>query len=136
LLFRDVGHAALNTSTAISAKDHATPSNSPSVPRPVQWLGNNAGSKKNSRGVLVEKLFKWVAAIFISAAFALLSVSAFQQWTPPAHVTNKVIAMLIALQQFMVGSLGNVLTGTVFAVCAVGILVAAWRHEESKPQPL
>jgi len=84
----------------------------------------------------VEKLFNWVAAIFISGALALSSVSAFQLWTPPAHVTNKVIAMLIALRQFMVGLLGNVLTGIVFALCAAGILVAAWRHEESKPQPL
>lgn len=84
----------------------------------------------------MEKLFKWVAAIFVSATLALLSLSAFQQWAPPAHVTNKVIAMLIALQQFMVGFLGNVLTGLVFAVCAVGILVAAWRHKESSPQPL
>lgn len=76
----------------------------------------------------MDKFWKWAAAIFVSLVCGVLAVFSFQGWEAPANNTNKVIAMVLAVQKFLVGALGNTFSGLVFSAFAVGILVLAWRE--------
>lgn len=80
----------------------------------------------------MEKVLKWAAAIFVALACGLLAAFSFQGWESPASNSSKVVAMLLAVQKSLVGVLGGTLTGVLFAACAVGILVLAWRHKDGQ----
>jgi hypothetical protein len=76
----------------------------------------------------MQKLGTWVVALFIAAVCGLLSASAFQGWDHSGS-SNRIINMLIALEHFLVGAIGGIATGVVFALAALGVLYAAWTHE-------
>jgi len=82
----------------------------------------------------MEKFWTWAGAIFVSLVCGLLAAFSFQGWESPASNANRVVAMLLALQKSLAGMLGGTFTGLLFALCAVGILVLAWRHKGGQPE--
>lgn len=84
----------------------------------------------------MNKLFKWAAAVFVSLTCGLLAAFSFQNWESPAGNSNKIVSALLALQKFLVAQLGGTVTGLLFAACAVGILVLAWREPGQRPDVL
>lgn len=82
----------------------------------------------------MDKVWKWAGAVFVASACGVLSAFSFQGWESTGGSTNKVIAMLLALQNFLVGLLGGMATGLLFAACAIAVLVLAWRHQGDGPK--
>lgn len=80
----------------------------------------------------MNKFWKWLAALFVSLSCGVLAAFSFQGWESPASNSNKIVAMLLALQKSLVGLLGGTLTGLLFAFCAIGILILAWRHKDGE----
>lgn len=55
----------------------------------------------------MDKVLKWAGALFVASACGVLSAFSFQGWESHGGSTNKVIAMLLALQNFLVCLLGR-----------------------------
>lgn len=71
---------------------------------------------------------KWIAAGFVALVFAVLSFNAFIANDLSRQSSgNRLIAMLTELYGWLLGSIGAIPTGILFAVCAVGIIVLAVR---------
>jgi hypothetical protein len=71
---------------------------------------------------------KWIVAGFVALVFAVLSFNAFIANDLSRQSSgNRLIAMLTDLYGGLLGSIGAVPTGILFAVCAVGIVVLAVR---------
>ncbi len=81
----------------------------------------------------MEKFWKWTGAVFVASACGLLAAFSFMGWESPGSHANKVIAMLLALQKFLVGLLGDTATGLLFTACAIAVVVLAWRHGSDDP---
>ncbi len=81
----------------------------------------------------MNKFFKWAAAIFVSLTCGVLAAFSFQGWESPAGNSNKIVSALLAVQKLLVAQLGGTLTGLLFAACAIGILVLAWRDDGERP---
>ena len=71
---------------------------------------------------------KWIVAGFVAVVCAVLSFNAFIANDLSRQTRgNRLIAMLTDLYGWLMGTLGAVPTGVLFAVGAVGILVLAAR---------
>ncbi|WPG41113.1 hypothetical protein [Variovorax sp. EBFNA2] len=71
---------------------------------------------------------KWIAAGFVALVLAVLSFNAFIANDLSRQSSgNRLIAMLTDLYGWLLGSIGAIPTGILFAVCAVGIIVLAVR---------
>ena len=71
---------------------------------------------------------KWIVAGFVALVFAVLSFNAFIANDLSRQSSgNRLIAMLTDLYSGLLGSIGAVPTGILFAVCAVGTVVLAAR---------
>ncbi|PLC02459.1 hypothetical protein CY658_25075 [Variovorax sp. RO1] len=71
---------------------------------------------------------KWIVAGFVALVFAVLSFNAFIANDLSRQSSgNRLIAMLTDLYGWLLGSIGAVATGVLFAVCAVGIVALAVR---------
>lgn len=83
----------------------------------------------------MEKFWKWTGAVVVASACSVLATFSYMGWESPSSLANKAVAMLLALQKFLVGLLGDTATGLLFTACAVAVLVLAWRHESDDPKP-
>jgi len=71
---------------------------------------------------------KWIVAGFVALVFSVLSFNAFIANDLSRQTSgNRLIAMLTDLYGWLMGTLGAVPTGVLFAACAVGIVVLAVR---------
>lgn len=71
---------------------------------------------------------KWIVTAFLALVFAVLSFNAFIA-NDLAHQKggNRIIGMLVDLYGWLLANIGAVPSGILFAVCAVGIVVLAFR---------
>lgn len=71
-------------------------------------------------------MMKWLAAICLALVFAVLSFNAFiHNNLSQQKSSNRIIAMLTDLYSWLLSSFGGIPTGVLFAICAIGVVVAA-----------
>ncbi|RIX76775.1 hypothetical protein [Acidovorax cavernicola] len=71
---------------------------------------------------------KWIVAGFVALVFAVLSFNAFiANDLSRQRSGNRLIGMLTDLYGWLMGTIGSVPSGLLFAACAVGIVVLAVR---------
>lgn len=71
-------------------------------------------------------MLKWLVTAFLAITFAVLSFNAFISNNLSQQTNgNRLIGMLTDLYRWLVGTIGYTPTGLLFALCAVGIVVAA-----------
>ena len=76
---------------------------------------------------------KWLATIFLALAFAVLSFNAFiGNDLSRSKSSNRFVSMLVDGYTWLIGAIGATPTAVVFALCAVGIVLAAVMDGRSK----
>lgn len=71
---------------------------------------------------------KWIVTAFLALVFAVLSFNAFiANDLGRQRSGNRIIGMLVDLHGWLLANIGAVPSGILFAVCAVGIVVLAFR---------
>ena len=71
-------------------------------------------------------MMKWLATACLALVFAVLSFNAFiNNNLSQQKSSNRIIAMLTDLYSWLLSTIGSMPTGVLFAVCAIGIVVAA-----------
>ena len=70
---------------------------------------------------------KWIVTAFLALVFAVLSFNAFIGNKLSTRSGNRIICLLSEIYGWLMTTIGGIPTGILFAVCAVGIVVAAVR---------
>ena len=79
-------------------------------------------------------MMKWLATACLALVFAILSFNAFiHNNLAQQRSANRIIGLLTDVYGWLVGVIGYMPTGVLFAVCAVGIVVVA-AVDGRKPQ--
>lgn len=76
---------------------------------------------------------KWIVTAFLALVFAVLSFNAFiANDLSRQNNGNRIIGMLVDLYGWLLAHIGAVPSGILFAVCAVGIVVLAFRDGDKE----
>ncbi|MDR2336328.1 MAG: hypothetical protein LBE61_22915 [Burkholderiaceae bacterium] len=79
---------------------------------------------------------KWLVTGFLTLVFGVLSFNAFiGNNLSQQKSSNRIIGMLTDLYTALIQAIGTELTGILFALCAVGIVVMAYRDGKTPPKP-
>ena len=71
-------------------------------------------------------MLKWIATACLALVFAVLSFNAFiNNNLSQQKSSNRSIAMLTDVYSWLLSTIGSMPTGVLFALCAIGIVVAA-----------
>ena len=76
-----------------------------------------------------EKAAAWVMAILIAIPCWLLALGAFLGRTPVQTSKTGFLNHLITTQTFLLDTIGGTPTGIIFALVAIGLLVAALQYD-------
>ena len=78
---------------------------------------------------------KWLATSFLALAFAVLSFNAFVgNDLSRSKSSNRLVSMLVDGYTWLIGAIGATPSAVVFALCAIGIVVAAALDGRSRPK--